>query len=66
MRLEIEAHRRAKDVVVGLHEPLFVCVGLQVLCSIFDGLQTTVLGSLNVKLSREVGTQCTVQAGMVA
>lgn len=50
VRLEIEAHRRAEDVVVGLHELLLVRVGLQVLRSIFNGLQAAMFGSLHVKL----------------
>lgn len=50
VRLEIEAHWRAEDVVVGLHELLFVSVGLQVLCGIFNGLETAMFGSLHIKL----------------
>lgn len=65
MRLEVKAHGGAEDVVVCLHEPLLICVGLQVLRCVLDGLQAAVLRRLHVELGREVGTQRPVQAGMV-
>lgn len=66
VRLEVEARRRAEDVVVGLHQLLLVTVGLQALGGAVQHLQARVLGRLHVLLGRQVGPQGSVQAGVVA
>lgn len=48
--LEVEADRRAEDIVVGLHQFLFVPIGLQTLCSSLQRLQACVFGRLYVQL----------------
>lgn len=48
--LELEAHGGAEDVVVGLHQPLLVAGGLQVVRGVLDGLQAGVFGRLHVVL----------------
>ncbi len=64
--LEVKASWGAEDVVVGLHQFLFVPVGLQTLCGSFQRLQAGVFGRLHVLLCGQVGPQGAVQAGMVA
>lgn len=55
--LEVKASRRAEDVVVGLHQFLFVSVGLQALRGSLQRLQAQVFGRLYVLFCREVGPQ---------
>lgn len=66
MGLEVKASRGAEDIVVGLHQFLFVSVGLQTLCGSLQGLQAGVLRRLYILLCRQVGLQGSVQAGVVA
>lgn len=66
VRLEVEASRRAEDVVVSLHQLLLVSVGLQALGGSIQHLQARVLGRLHVLLGGQVGPQGSVQAGVVA
>lgn len=46
--LEVKPSWGAEDVVVGLHQFLFVSVGLQTLCSSLQCLQAGVFGRFNV------------------
>lgn len=55
MGLELKLHRWAEDIVVHLHEALLVTGGIQVFYGILDGIQTLVLGLLQIQLSREEG-----------
>lgn len=64
--LEVKASWGAEDVVVGLHQFLFVPVGLQTLCGPLQRLQAGVFGRLYVLFCRQVGPQGSVQAGVVA
>lgn len=50
--LEVKANWGAEDVVVGLHQFLFVPVGLQTLCGSLQCLQSGVLGRLYVLFCR--------------
>lgn len=52
VRLEVKASRGAEDVVVGLHQFLFVPVGLQTLRSSLQRLKTGVFRHLYVLLCR--------------
>ena len=64
--LEVEASWGAEDIVVGLHQFLFVPIGLQTLCSSLQCLQARAFGRLHVLFCRQVGPQGAMQAGMVA
>ncbi len=50
--LEVKASWGAEDVVVGLHQFLFVSVGLQTFCSSLQCLQAGVFGRLYVLFCR--------------
>lgn len=64
--LEVKASWGAEDIVVGLHQFLFVTVGFQTLCGSLQRLQAGVFGRLYVLFRRQVGPQGAVKAGMVA
>lgn len=50
--LEVKASWGAEDVVVGLHQFLFVPIGLQTLCGSLQCLQAGVFGGLYVLFCR--------------
>lgn len=66
MRLKLELHGRAEDIVVHLHQALLVTVGVQVLDGVFDGVQTLVLGLLQVELGGQECPESSVEAGVVS
>lgn len=50
--LEVKASWGAEDVVVGLHQFLFIPIGLQTLCGSLQCLQAGVFGGLYVLFCR--------------